>query len=185
MRKRRSEAPAAYGRPRSALVHGRFALALRPAGMVVAVPAILDPLRERDLALLFAGKAVSLAGDGIYVVALAWQVYALSNVPAALSLVGLALSLPQVALFLVGGVLSDRFERHWVMLVADAIRAAALLAMGALAVHGALELWHVVALGPSSARATRSSTQPSRRSCPSSPPTSGWRAPTRLTSSRA
>jgi len=119
---------------------------LRAAGIVVAMPAILDPLRERDLALLFAGKAVSLAGDGIYVVALAWQVYALSNVPAALSLVGLALSLPQVALFLVGGVLSDRFERRRVMLVADAIRAAALLAMGVLAVTGALELWHVVAL---------------------------------------
>jgi Transmembrane secretion effector len=69
-----------------------------------------DPLRERDLALLFAGKAVSLAGDGIYVVALAWQVHALSNVPAAPATVGLALSLPQVALFLVGGVLADRFD---------------------------------------------------------------------------
>jgi DHA3 family tetracycline resistance protein-like MFS transporter len=113
---------------------------------VAAVPAILDPLRERDLALLFAGKAVSLAGDGIYVVALAWQVYALSNVPAALATVGLALSLPQVALFLVGGVLADRFERRRVLMVADGVRAAALTTMGALAVGGVLELWHVVAL---------------------------------------
>src|SRR5690349_17616153 len=119
---------------------GRFALALRPRRMLPAVPAILDPLRERDLALLFAGKAISLAGDGIYVVALAWQVYALSNVPAALSIVGLALSLPQVALFLVGGVLADRFERRRVMRVADGVRAAALTAMGVLAVSGALEL---------------------------------------------
>jgi len=114
--------------------------------MLPAMPAILDPLHERDLALLFAGKAISLAGDGIYVVALAWQVYALSNVPAALSIVGLALSLPQVALFLVGGVLADRFERRRVMRVADGVRAAALTAMGLLAVTGALELWHVVVL---------------------------------------
>lgn len=110
------------------------------------MPAILDPLRERDLALLFAAKAVSVAGDGIYVVALAWQVYALSNVPAALATVGLALSLPQVALFLLGGVLADRFERRRVMLVADGMRAVALTTLGVLAVSGVLELWHVVAL---------------------------------------
>ena len=110
------------------------------------MPAILDPLRERDLALLFSAKAVSVAGDGIYVVALAWQVYALSNVPAALATVGLALSVPQVALFLLGGVLADRFERRRVLLVADGVRAVALTTLGALALSGALELWHVVVL---------------------------------------
>jgi MFS family permease len=119
---------------------------LRPPGTVAGMPAILDPLRERDLALLFAGKAISLAGDGIYMVALAWQVYALSNVPAALATVGLALSVPQVALFLVGGVLADRFERRKVMMVADGLRAGALTVMGVLAVSGALQLWHVIAL---------------------------------------
>jgi MFS family permease len=130
---------------------------LRPVAILAAMAAatldarprrvrILEPLRERDFALLFTGKAISLAGDGVHVVALAWQVYALSNVPTALSVVGLALSLPQVALFLVGGVLSDRFERRRVMLAADAIRCAAVATMGALAVAGALELWHVVAL---------------------------------------
>jgi hypothetical protein len=52
--------------------------------MVAAVPAILDPLRDRDLALLFAGKAVSLAGDGVYMVALAWPVAALLGARATL-----------------------------------------------------------------------------------------------------
>ncbi|MGH3091223.1 MAG: hypothetical protein ACRDOG_02670, partial [Gaiellaceae bacterium] len=42
-------------------------------------PKILRPLRIRDFALLWTGAAVSLMGDGIYVVALAWQVYDLSN----------------------------------------------------------------------------------------------------------
>ena len=36
---------------------------------------ILRPLRIKDFALLWAGATVSLAGDGVYVVALAWQVY--------------------------------------------------------------------------------------------------------------
>jgi hypothetical protein len=57
---------------------------LRARGIVAAVPAILDPLRDRDLALLFAGKAVSLAGDGVYMVALAWPVAALLGARATL-----------------------------------------------------------------------------------------------------
>ena len=35
-----------------------------------------------------AGMCVSLLGDGVFLVAMAWQVYALSNAPTALSLVG-------------------------------------------------------------------------------------------------
>lgn len=51
---------------------------------------VLHPLRIRDFALLFGGTTVSLFGDGIYLVAIAWQVYDLSNVPTALSIAGVA-----------------------------------------------------------------------------------------------
>ena len=44
-------------------------------------PLILRPLRERDFALLFTGTTVSMLGDGIYLVAIAWQVYAISMFP--------------------------------------------------------------------------------------------------------
>jgi hypothetical protein len=36
---------------------------------------LLAPLRERDFALLWTGMTVSLLGDGIFIVAEAWQVY--------------------------------------------------------------------------------------------------------------
>src|SRR5262245_19254990 len=84
---------------------------------------ILAPLRERDFALLFGGSAVSLFGDGVYLVAIAWQAYELSNSPTALSLVGVAWTLPMVALLLVGGVLGDRFDRRRLLIVSDVIRA--------------------------------------------------------------
>ena len=48
---------------------------------------------------------VSLLGDGIYLVAIAWQTYELSNAPTALSIVGVAWTLPIVLFVLVGGVL--------------------------------------------------------------------------------
>ncbi len=106
---------------------------------------ILRPLRIRDFALLFGGTTVSLFGDGIYIVALAWQVYDLSNVPTALSAVGVAWTLPMVVFLLIGGVLGDRFDRRRLMIAGDAIRAVAIAAIAVLALAGVIELWHVIA----------------------------------------
>ena len=65
---------------------------------------ILSPLRDRDFALLWAGLTVSLIGDGIYLVAIAWQAYDISNTPSALALVGLAWSIGLTLFLLTGGV---------------------------------------------------------------------------------
>ena len=89
---------------------------------------------------------MSLLGDGVYLVAVAWQVYELSNVPTALSVVGVAWTVPMAVFLLAGGVVSDRFDRRWVMIAADALRALAVTAIGVLSVTGAVELWHIVAL---------------------------------------
>ena len=45
---------------------------------------MLEPLRIRDFALLWTGMSVSLIGDGILLVALGWQTYALSGSPSTL-----------------------------------------------------------------------------------------------------
>ena len=50
---------------------------------------MLRVLRNRDFGLLWLGQAVSLIGDGIYLVAIAWLVLDISNEPTALGLVGL------------------------------------------------------------------------------------------------
>jgi DHA3 family tetracycline resistance protein-like MFS transporter len=107
---------------------------------------LLEPLRHRDFRLLWSGMSVSLVGDGIFFVALAWQVYELSNVPTALSLVGIAMSVPTIAFLLLGGVVSDRIERRRVMLAADLVRGAAVVSIAALSMTGALAIWHLIAL---------------------------------------
>jgi hypothetical protein len=107
---------------------------------------ILQPLAQRDYALLTGGSLISLLGDGFFYVALAWKVYEISNVPTALSLVGLAWTLPLVLFLLLGGVFSDRYDRRRLMVGADLVRAAAIGMLGLLSVWGVLELWHVVAL---------------------------------------
>ena len=107
---------------------------------------ILRPLAIRDFALLWTGAAVSLLGDGVYIVAIAWQVYELSDSPAALSLVGVAWTLPMAAFLLVGGVVSDRFDRRRVMIATDLLRAVAVTTIAALSLTGSLELWHLFLL---------------------------------------
>jgi predicted MFS family arabinose efflux permease len=107
---------------------------------------ILRPLRHRDFRLLWTGMLVSFLGDGIYLVAIAWEVLRLSNVPSALAAVGVAWSVPQILVTLFSGVLSDRVDRRRVMIAGDAIRGVAIGAIGILSISGAIQLWHIVAL---------------------------------------
>jgi DHA3 family tetracycline resistance protein-like MFS transporter len=112
----------------------------------MTTPKIVQPLRIRDFALLFTGMTLSLLGDGIYLVAIAWQVYELSNAPTALSAVGLATTAPILVFVLIGGVVSDRSDRRNVMISADLVRFAAIGAMAGLSLTGSIELWHLIAL---------------------------------------
>ncbi|HEV8451149.1 MAG TPA: MFS transporter [Gaiellales bacterium] len=107
---------------------------------------LVAPLRHRDFALLWGGQTGSLIGDGAFLVAMAWQVYALSNAPTALSMVGIAMTVPTIVLLLIGGVVSDRFDRRRVLLAADVVRGVAVGVLAVLSLTGTLELWHMFAL---------------------------------------
>lgn len=101
------------------------------------------PLANRDFRLLFAGRSVSLLGDGALLVALAWEAYTISGGPTALAILGIAMTLPLLLLLLLGGVASDRLERRRVMIAADLTRAVLLTVLGALALSGRLRLWEM------------------------------------------
>lgn len=109
-------------------------------------PRFLAPLAIRDFALIWAATAISRLGDGLYLVAIAWQTYAISNVPTAMSIVGIATTLPQLVLLLFSGALSDRLPRRRLMVSADALRAVAIGTLGALALADALSLAVIVGL---------------------------------------
>ena len=107
---------------------------------------LFAPLAHRDYRLLIGGMSVSLLGDGLFLVALAWQVYALSNAPTALASVGIAMTIPTIVCLLLGGAVSDRYDRRIVMLCADAVRALGLATLAVLSVSGALRLWELMAV---------------------------------------
>jgi MFS family permease len=107
---------------------------------------LLSPLRHRDFRLLWAGMTVSLLGDGIFLVAMAWQAYDLWNAPAALSILGIGMTVPTIAFLLPAGILSDRLDRRLVMLWADVGRAFVIGTLAVLALTDVLTFWQLVAV---------------------------------------
>jgi len=107
---------------------------------------ILRPLAVRDFAFLWTGMTISMIGDGIYLVAIAWQVLQIENRPGALALVGIAWSLPQVVLVLASGALADRFDRRVLMIAGDVIRFFAIGTLGILSLNGQLTIPIVLGL---------------------------------------
>src|SRR4051812_29114074 len=135
----RRTAPAPRSRPRQGgVLHSHEALD-RAGG--TSRGGLLAPLRSRDFRLLWSGACVSLLGDGAFLVALAWQVYALSGAATAMSLVGIAMTVPTIVFLLVGGVASDRLDRRRIMLAADVVRAVAVGLVAALPPTGGPGLW--------------------------------------------
>src|SRR5687768_13867621 len=110
--------------------------------MKLSIPALL-PLRFRDFRLLWTGLAVSLAGDGMWLVALAWQVIELDGGPVQLSIVATAYSIGLIGLMLPAGIIADRLPRRLVMLTADLLRAATVAVIAVLSMTDVLELWHL------------------------------------------
>jgi MFS family permease len=116
----------------------------RPGGF--ARSGLLAPLRYRDFRVLWTGMTVSLVGDGVFLIAIAWESYVLWNAPAALSIVSIGMTVPTIVFLLLGGVVSDRYDRRMVMACADGLRAAAVGVLAALVLMDALHFWELVAL---------------------------------------
>jgi MFS family permease len=107
----------------------------------------IAPLRHRNFRLLWLGACASLLGDGIYLVALAWQAYTLTERPAGLALLGVCATVPQLLALMAGGVISDRFDRRQVLLLADVARAVAVGTVTTLVLAGHVRMWHLAVLG--------------------------------------
>lgn len=97
--------------------------------------------------MLWAGQTISLFGDGIFTIALAWQALELSGSATTLGLVLLVRSAARILILLVGGAVADRVERRALMLIGDSIQALAVGSVAYLLSQGQLHVWHLVVLG--------------------------------------
>lgn len=100
---------------------------------------------RRDVVFFFAGQLTSRFGDSFRFVAVPWLVLQITGSPVALGLAGAATVLPYLLVGLIGGVVADRADRRRVMIFADLVRAAVILAIPMLIVAAKLEPWHIYA----------------------------------------
>src|SRR5215217_1094065 len=104
-------------------------------------------LRHRDFGLLFAGQLVSVLGDALLPVALAFAVLdELEGSAGDLGLVLAAQVVPMTFLVLVAGVWADRHSRRALMLGSDIGRAVVQALTAVLVLSGTAELWQLIAL---------------------------------------
>jgi MFS family permease len=110
------------------------------------LPRRLRALGQREFRLLFTGQVVSLIGDGLVTVAIAFAVLDLTGSVADLGFVLAARNVPLVAFLLVGGVYADRLPRRTVMVAADLVRCTSQGTLAALLISGHAQLWQLLLL---------------------------------------
>ncbi|MFC7564622.1 MFS transporter [Actinomadura namibiensis] len=98
-------------------------------------------LADRDFRLLWAGSTVSLAGDGMTFVALAWLVLSQPGGTARLGLLTVCFTLPVFAGGLLVGPLLDRFDKRHVLAADCVLRGGAVASIPLAAASGEAPAW--------------------------------------------
>jgi MFS family permease len=86
---------------------------------------------------LYVRVAASIALQ-VQVVAVGWQMYALTNSPFALGLIGLVQFIPAIGLFLITGHAADRYDRRFITWAAQLVEALAVTVLAAATATGHL-----------------------------------------------
>jgi predicted MFS family arabinose efflux permease len=106
----------------------------------------LGPLAERQFRLLFAGRTVSVLGNAIAPIALAFAVLDLTGSKSDLGFVLAARAIPQVLFILVGGIWADRLKRNQVMVASNILSGATQAVVAALLLTGTAQVWMLIVL---------------------------------------
>ena len=93
-------------------------------------------LRHRNYRLFFGGQSVSLVGTWITRVATSWLVYRLTGSELLLGVVGFCGQVPTLLLAPFAGVLVDRWDRHRILVITQALSLLQSLALAGLTLSG-------------------------------------------------
>jgi DHA3 family macrolide efflux protein-like MFS transporter len=95
---------------------------------------------------IWVGQAFSLVGSSLVGFALIWWMSITTGSATVLALAAMMDMLPRVLIGPLAGALVDRFDRRWVMILADSLTAIATVVLLYLSWQGLLKPWHVYTL---------------------------------------
>jgi MFS family permease len=103
----------------------------------------LSAWRHRDFRFYSSCRLLGVVAAEAQAVAVAWEVYQLTNSALALGYTGLALFLPGLLFTLPAGHVADRFDRRGIMLVCYSVQALATLLLLTISLHGIRNVWSI------------------------------------------
>jgi MFS family permease len=107
---------------------------------------ILRALAHRNFRLFFAGQTLSLVGTWTQSTAMPWLVARLSGEAFVVGLAGFSAQLPSFLLPPFAGVLTDRWNRHRLLLATQTLAMLQAFALAVLVLAGHVRVWQIVVL---------------------------------------
>ena len=107
---------------------------------------IFRSFQYRNYRLFFGGQSISLVGTWMQRIAMPWLVYHITGSALLLGVVSFAGQIPTFILSPVAGVLTDRWNRYYVLIASQIVAMLQALALTWLYYAGTIEVWHIVVL---------------------------------------
>lgn len=104
-------------------------------------------LWTRSFFMLWQGQLVSTLGNAVYSIALGFWILEVTGSTALMGILMAASTLPGVLVSPFAGVLVDRFNRKYILILMDMIRAAAIILLAIAAYTNHIKIWMVFAAG--------------------------------------
>ncbi|MGI8991148.1 MAG: MFS transporter [Bryobacteraceae bacterium] len=103
-------------------------------------------LRHREFRLFTAGQVISLIGTWMQSVAISWLVYRLRHSELLLGTAWFCTQIPVFALGALGGVASDRFSRHRIVVATQVLSMLQAFLLAGLTLAGTIQIWQIMTL---------------------------------------
>ncbi len=107
---------------------------------------VFRALQHRNFRLFVFGQIVSLVGTWMQSLAQSWLVYRLTHSELLLGTAWFCAQIPVFVLAPLGGLVSDRFSRHRIVVITQTLSMLQALALGVLTLSGRVEVWHILAM---------------------------------------
>lgn len=106
----------------------------------------LRALRYRNYRLFFVGQSLSIIGNWIQQIAMAWLVYRLTGSAWLLGVTGFSGQIAILVFAPFAGMWADRFDKYKLLLLTQVLSAVPPVVLAVLTYAGAVEVWHIIVM---------------------------------------
>jgi MFS family permease len=107
---------------------------------------VFSSLESKNYRLYFTGQSISLIGSWMQSIAMGWLVYRLTGSIFLLGFIGFTSQILSFILSPFAGVITDRFNRHKIMLTTQILFMVQALLFSVLVLFNLIQIWHIIAL---------------------------------------